>query len=274
MNFVSWKLWIVGGMSLALSACAAKKVTPVQYSLGLARAEYRDYARARVDICDTEPGAVTGELGAVNKLLTDFLSSSEQVKNPQSVDHGRAVELLKEATGSLEKVLDVYQANLQAVRRCGFAKSGTLLELANKGTELVTQSRARLAESAQLLAVKEAQRKWLEEAPKREQAARQEWCAQTPEVGSTDLYYARKHADGRIEWFFCDGHIVQSATNGGEPTLVSPEGLSARDRRKVKPPRYLEAAQGYPAEELDKEPTSVADTAAPAPAQGTAAGGN
>ena len=118
------------------------------------------------------------------------------------------------------------------------------------------------------------QRKWKDEAPKREQAARQEWCAKTPEVGSTDLYYARKHADGRTEWFFCDGHIVQSAANGGEPTLVSPEGLSARDRRKVKPPRYLEAAKGYPAEELDKQPASVADTAAPTPAQGTAAGGN
>jgi hypothetical protein len=276
MNFVSRKLWIVGGMSLALGACAAKKVAPVQYSLGLSRAEYRDYTRARVNICDVEPGTVSGELGAVNKLLTDFLSSSEQVKNPQSVDHGRAVELLREATGSLDKVLDVYQANLQAVQKCGFAKSGTIQELAKQGTGLVEQSRTRLAESSQLLAVKEAQRKWQEEAPRREQAARQEWCAKNPEVGSTDLYYARKHADGRAEWFFCDGHIVQSGTNGGEPTLVSPEGLSAKERRKVKPPRYFEAAQGYPVEEMDKAPTSVADTAAPAPApaQGTAAGGN
>lgn len=273
MNFVSRKLWIVGGMSLALGACAAKKVAPTPYSLGLARAEYRDYARAKVDICDVEPGTVSGELGAVNKLLTDFLSSSEQVKNPQSVDHGRAVELLKEASGSLDKVLDVYQANLQAVRKCGFAKSGAILEQATQGTTLVEQSRTRLAESAQLLAVKEAQRKWQEEAPQREQAARQEWCAKTPEVGSTDLYYARKHADGRTEWFFCDGHIVQSGTNGGEPTLVSPEGLSARDRRKVKPPRYFEAAQGYPVEEMDKQPTGVANAAA-SPAQGTASGGN
>ncbi|HYO55417.1 hypothetical protein [Archangium sp.] len=262
MNFVSRKLWIVGGMSLALGACAAKNVAPVRYSLGLMRAEYHDYAGARANICDVEPRAVSDELGAVNKLLADFLSSTEQVKNPRSVDHGRAVELLKEATGSLDKVLDVHQSNLREVRKCGFATSGAFPELAKQGTELVEQSRARLTGSTQLLAVKEAQRKWLEEAPQREQTARQTWCAKNPEVGSTDLYYARKYADGHTEWLFCDGHIVRSTTNGGEPTLVSPEGLSARERRKVRPPRYLDAAQGYPAEEIDKQPTSVAGAAA------------
>jgi prepilin-type processing-associated H-X9-DG protein len=272
MNFVSRKLWIFGGMSLALGACAAKQVAPVQYSLGLMRTEYRDYAQAKADICHAEPRTVSDELDAVNKLLTDFLSSTEQVKNPRSVDHGRALELLEEAAGSLGKVLDVYQANLSAVSRCGFAQSGAFPDLAKQGTDLVERSRARLAESTQLLAVKEAQRKWLEEAPQREQTARQTWCAKNPEVGSTDLYYARKYADGRAEWLFCDGHVVQSAANEGEPALVPPEGLSARDRRKVKPSRYLEAAQGYPAEEIDKQPTSVAGTVAPA--NGSAASGN
>jgi len=175
-------------------------------------------------------------------------------------------------------VLKVHQNNLQAVQKCGFAKSGAFPDMTKRGAELLEQARARLAEGGQLLALEEVQRKWKDEAPQRQQAARQEWCAPTPEVGSTDLYYARKHADGRTEWFFCDGHVVQSAANGGEPTLVSPEGLSARDRRKVKPPRYLEAAAGYPVEEMDKQPASVADAAAPAPApapaQGTAAGGN
>src|SRR3712207_9576912 len=92
MNFMNRKLWIIGGMSLALGACAAKKVAPVRYSLGLASADYRDYSKARVNICDAEPRTVSDELGGVNKLLTDFLSSTEQVKNPRSVDHeiGRA----------------------------------------------------------------------------------------------------------------------------------------------------------------------------------------
>ncbi|MCY1081236.1 hypothetical protein [Archangium lansingense] len=277
MNFVSRKLWIVGGMSLALGACGAGKVVPVQrYSLGVSRADYRDYTGAKSNICDAEPRWLTDELSAMNGLMTRFLSETEQVKNPQSVDYARSVELLKEAAGSLEKVLKVHQTNLQAMQKCGFARSGAFPDIAKRGTELLEQSRARLAGGGQLLALEEVQRKWKEEAPQREQTARQTWCAKTPEVGSTDLYYARKFADGRTEWLFCDGHVVQSAATGGEPTLVSPEGLSAKDRRKVKPPRYLEAAQSYPAEEIDKQPKSVADAAAPAPApaQSTAAGGN
>ena len=111
-----------------------------------------------------------------------------------------------------------------------------------------------------------------------DQAQAQGTSALLAEILPSHQFYARKFADGRTEWLFCDGHVVQSAANGGEPTLVSPEGLSAKDRRKVKPPRYLEAAQSYPAEEIDKQPKSVADAAAPAPApapaQSTAAGGN
>ncbi|WP_395818622.1 hypothetical protein [Archangium minus] len=271
MNFMSRKLWMIGGLGLALGGCATK-VAPVQYNLGLARAEYRDYAKARANICNEEPRVVTDELGSMNKLLTEFLSSTEQVKNPKSVDHARALETLKEAEGSLGKVLDVYQANLGAVRKCDFAKSGAIAELAQQGTGLLEQSRERMTESSQLIAVKHAQQKWLEEAPQREQTARQTWCAKNPEVGSTDLYYARKFADGRTEWLFCDGHIVQSGPKGGEPTLVSPDGLSAKDRRKVKPPRYIEAANGYPAEEMDKQPTSAAEPSAPA--HSSSAGGN
>lgn len=275
MNFVSRKLWIVGGMSLALGACAAKKVAPMQqYSLGMARADYRDYTGAQANICDAEPRWLSDELSAMNGLMTRFLSSTEQVSNPQSVDYAQSVELIKEASGSLEKVLTVHQGNLQALQKCGFAKSGAFPDIAKRGTALMEQSRARLAEGAQLIALEDAQRKWLEGAPQREQTARQTWCAKTPEVGSTDLYYARKYIDGNTEWLFCDGHVVQSS-KGGEPSLLSPEGLSWRDRRKVKPPRYLEAAQSYPVEEMDKQPASLADLKppAPAPAESTAADG-
>lgn len=277
MTFMNRKLWIIGGMSLALGACAMGRAAPVQkYSLGMARADYRDYAGAKANICDAEPRWLTDELSAMNGLLTRFLSSTEQATNPHSVDHAQAMDLLKEASGSLGKVLDVHQANLEAVQACGFAKSGAFPDITKRGQELVEQSRARMEVASQLLSLEEAQKKWLTEAPQREQTARQTWCAKNPEVGSTDLYYARKYMDGRIEWLFCDGHVVQSATNGGEPTLLSPPGLSVRDRRKVKPPRYIEAAQGYPVEEMDKQPTSIADLSkpAPAPADNAAAGGN
>ncbi|HEY0093754.1 MAG TPA: hypothetical protein VGB96_05495 [Archangium sp.] len=237
-------------------------MAPVQsYSLGLSRAGYRDYAAARLNICDAEPRFLTDELSAMNGLMEGFLSSTEQAKNPNSVDHGRHMELLKEASGSLGKVLDVHQANLQALRRCGFAKSGAFPQLGQRGQELVEQSRARLTEAGEMLALQEAQVKWKQEAPQREQTARQTWCANA-EVGSTDVYYARQFADGRTEWLFCDGHVVQSPpAAGGEPTLVSPEGLSPKDRRKVKPPKYLEAAKAYPMEEVDKQPTPGGNSA-------------
>jgi hypothetical protein len=263
MNFVIRKLWIVGGVSLALSACGPKRMAPVQqYSLGLSRADYRDYTTARLNICDAEPRFLAEELGAVNGLMENFLSSTEQAKNPNSVDYTRHVELLKEASGSLGKVLDVHQSNLRALQKCRFAKSGNFPQLEQHGQELVGKSRARLNEAGEMLALREAQAKWEQEASQREQTARQTWCAKTPEVGSTDVYYARQFADGRTEWFFCDGHKVQSATTAGsEPTLVSPEGLSAKDRRKVKPPKYLEAAKGYPMEEVDKQPSTLGNSA-------------
>jgi hypothetical protein len=271
MNFLSRKLWIVGGLSLALGACGAKRVAPSQqYSLGSARAEYRDYTGAKANICEAEPRWLSDELSGVNGLLARFLSSTEQAKDPKAAEYAQQVALLKEASGSLGKVLDVHQANLKAVQSCAFAKSGAFPELTKRGTELVEMSRTRLVEATAVAAVEAAQAKWNEEAPQREQTARQTWCAKNPEIGSTDVYYARKFADGRTEWLFCDGHIVQSV-KGGEQNLVSPEGLSAKDKRKVKAPRYYEAARGWPAEEIDTQP-DLSGTSAPA--QSSSAGGN
>lgn len=268
---MSRKLWIVGGMGLALGACAAKQVAPVKYSLGMARAEYRDYAGAKANICDAEPRWLSDELSAVNGLMARFLSSTEQAKDVNAVDHAQHLALLKEAGGSLGKVLDVHEANLRLMQRCGFARSGAFPDLGKRGTELLEQSRTRLTEATQALALEETQRKWLGESPQREQTARQTWCAKTPEIGTTDVYYARQFADGRVEWLFCDGHVLQSATSGGEPTLQSPEGITTRERRRVKPPRYQEAARAYPQEEIDKQPSSLGTSA---PAVSTDSAGN
>lgn len=269
MNFMSWKQGVIGGAGLVLGACATQQVPVKQYALAGGRAEYRDYAEARASICDSEPRWLMDELSGMNGLLARFMSSTEQASTPGAAEQARQLELLKEAAGSLRKVLDVHQSNLKALRECGFARSGAFAELGRRGLELVEMSRSRLAEADEAKKVEAAQLKWKEEAPQREQTARQTWCAKEPEVGSTDLFYARRFADGRTEWLFCDGHRVQAASGGGEPTLVSPEGLSAKDRRKVKPARYLDAARGYPAEEIDKQPSEPA-----APAQGAATSGS
>ncbi|MET0401294.1 MAG: hypothetical protein ABW123_02780 [Cystobacter sp.] len=264
---MSRKQWIIGGVGLVLGACATQQVPVKHYTLAGGRAEYRDYAGERANICDSEPRWLMDELSSMNGLLARFVSSTEQVNTPGAAEHTQQVQLLKDASGTLGKVLDVHQSNLKALQGCGFARSGAFPELGRRGLELVDMSRTRISVLGEMNKVEAAQNKWKDEAPQREQTARQTWCAKNPEVGSTDLFYARRFADGRTEWLFCDGHRVQAASESAEPTLVSPEGLSVKERRKVKPPRYLEAARGYPAEEIDKQPTENAPAAAPA--QGT-----
>ncbi|HSP79950.1 MAG TPA: hypothetical protein VLQ93_15565 [Myxococcaceae bacterium] len=260
MTFWSRKLWILGGLCVALGGCAAakKQTVPVQrYSLGLARADYRDYAGARANICDAEPRWLTDELSAVNGLMARFLSSTEQALDPEAVEHDQHLETLKQANETLGPVLDVHAANLRSMKACGFATKGAFPELSRRGNELLERARTRLAEAPQAIAaseLKEKQRLWVEEAPLREQTARQTWCAKRPEVGNTDLYFARQYTNGRTEWLFCDGHVVEVAATGGEPVLISPSGLSWRERRRVKPPRYLEAARNYPLEEIERMP--------------------
>ncbi|WP_434382809.1 hypothetical protein [Melittangium boletus] len=266
MNFTSRKQWILGGMGLVLGACASTPVPVQPYALAGGRAEYRDYVGAKANICDTaEPRWLLDELSGVNGLLARFLSSTEQVNNPASSERAQQTALLKDAADSLPKVLVVHESNLKALQSCGFARSGAFPELTRRGQELVELSRGRLKEGEQLLVAQEERSKWKEEGPQREQKARETWCAKQPEVGSTDLFYARRFANGRTEWLFCDGHMVSATSPDAEPTLSGPE-LSAKERRKVKPARYLEAARGYPAEEIDKQPSG---TVAP-PASGSA----
>ncbi len=260
MTFWSRKLWILGGLCVALGGCAtAKQTVPVQrYSLGLlARADYRDYAGAKANICEAEPRWLTDELSAVNGLMARFLSSTDQALDPEGVEHDKHLEMLKQASETLGSVLDVHEANLTSMKACAFATKGAFPELSRRGKDLLDRARSRLADAPKAIEaseLKEKQRLWVEEAPMREQTARQTWCAKRPEVGNTDLYFARQYTNGRTEWLFCDGHVVEVAANGNEPVLVSPPGLSWRERRRVKPPRYIEAARNYPLEEIERMP--------------------
>lgn len=117
----------------------------------------------------------------------------------------------------------------------------------------------RLEEGPKVLAavaLKDARRQWREEMPEREEAARRTWCPPNPQVGQTDLFYARQEVDGRKLWRFCDGHLVEQRAEG-EPVLVQPDNLSWRMRRRIKPQSYLDAARAYPTAEMDRQPDSV-----------------
>lgn len=260
------RMLLLAGLGALMGGCATKKVAPKlqHYSLGMARADYRDYAAAQASPCDAEPRWLTDELSAVNGLLSRFLQGTEEAGNLEAPNQARHLALLQEGAETLAPVLQVHENNLAGLRDCDFRNTGAFPELARRGTELIQETRSRLAEAPSIIAsiqLREAQRAWLDEAPKREATARQTWCSARPVVGSADLYFARQYPNGRTEWLFCDGHVVE-ARPGGEPVLISPDGLSRAERRRVKPQRYLDAAREYPKEEIDRQPGSEASTGA------------
>jgi hypothetical protein len=243
------------------------------YALGMSRADYRDYAGAKADPCDAEPRWLADELTAVNGLLARFLRETERAHRPEAPDHAQQAALLEEAVRTLPPVLEVHRGTLAGLERCGFRRRGAFPEIARRGAELVEAARTRLAQAPKALESarrQEAVRKWKDEAPAREAAARGTWCPEKPRVGQAVVYYVRQDADGRTVAHFCDGHRVERAA-GGEPQLIEPEGLSRRDRRRLPPREYLEAADNFPAEEMDRHPDLAPAKGAGAP--GTPAGG-
>jgi hypothetical protein len=250
---------ILVGLIIVLGACAAKQEAPLQrYSLGMGRAEYRDYAGTRADLCDVEPRWLAEELSSVNGLLARFLASTQEAANPKALQHAEHLALLQEATRSLSPVMEIHRKNLAALSECGFKRTGAFPDIVERGAELLGLSKARLANSAAALAAAEllkAQQKWAEEAPAREAAAKETWCPRTAKPGQGELYFARQYPNGRMEWLFCDGVMVE-VVDGGEPQLVTPEWLSSRERRRIQPQRYLDAAKAYPASEIDRQPSS------------------
>lgn len=248
------------GLCTYLGACAAPKTAPLKsYSLGMGRAEYRDYLSAGAIVCDSEPRWLVDELSSVNGLLSRFLSSTEQALAPEALHHPQHLELLQEATGTLAPVLEVHRRNLEELKKCSFQASGAFPEIARRGAELLRHTTARLAEAPAALAAAEQrkrQQQWLEAAPARQVTARETWCSATPAVGNAQLYFARQSLNGRIEWLFCDGLVVE-APAGGLPQLIIPEWLNRRDRRRIRPQRYLDAAAAFSTSEIDRPPDTT-----------------
>jgi hypothetical protein len=239
-----------------LSACAAKQAPPLQrYTLGMGRAEYRSYGGAKA-LCEAEPRWLADELSSFNGVLSRFLSGTEQAAQPEAPEHAGHLALLEEGSRTLGPVLEVHAQNLRALPACGFHRSGAFPSIAQRGAELVKAAKARLEGAPGALAAagqRKSQRQWEAEAPAREAQAKQTWCSANVTVGSGDLYFARQYPNGRTEWLFCDGLRVEQLPPG-EPTLVTPEGINRRDRRRIQPLKYLEAAKAYPPEEIDRRP--------------------
>ena len=250
------RIILLGLLGSTWGACAARQeVLPRSYALGMGRAEYRDYGGPGA-LCEAEPRWLVDELGSVNGLLARFLTGTEGASAPTARRHTGPLELLEEAARTLGPVLEAHERNLEALAHCGFKTTGAFPELARRGVQLVKDSRARLAEAVPALAaaeLREARRQWMEGAPAREAEAKRTWCAGSPVVGSGELYFAREYPNGHTEWLFCDGMMVESQ-RGAEPTLFTPEWISRKDRRRIQPRRYLDAARDYPDSEMDRQP--------------------
>jgi hypothetical protein len=240
------------GLCVALSACAAKNPPPAQrFALGGAQVEYRDYSLVKGSLCDVDPRRLADELKKINEALEQFVSGTEASVKPEAT--AEQMQLLREGSQALTPVVDAHGKNLAGLRGCGLTKP-PFAELAKKGEQVVTSAKARLAEAPAVLAAADkriAETKWREESDAREATAKQEWCKPGTAVGSGDLYFSRQGNDGKTQWLFCDGMVVE-APSGGEPSLIIPESISKKDRRRIQAARYLDAAKEYPAEEIDR----------------------
>ncbi|RKH49076.1 hypothetical protein D7X55_23540 [Corallococcus sp. AB049A] len=248
------------GLGAVFGGCAAKQAPPVQhYALGMSRAEYRDYTGAKASPCDSEPRWFQDELTAVNGLLARFIKETEQALDPDGLEHAKQLALLEEGLRTLPPVLKVHESNLQALKACDFRRAGAFPDLAQRGATLLSEARERMALGPEIqaaAALREAQKQWREQGAEREAKAKETWCPKPSKVGQPDLYFARESPEGkRTEWFFCDGHVVEKAGEA-EATLLSPEGLSKAERRRVQAKKYLGAALAYPPEEVDRQPTA------------------
>lgn len=263
------------GLGAVFGGCAAKQPPPVQhYALGMSRADYRDYTGSKASPCDAEPRWFAEELTAVNGLLARFVKETEQAEDAQALEHPKHLALLEEGLRTLPPVLKVHEDNLRALTTCGFRRTGAFPDLAQRGTALLAEAQGRMALAPRIqaaAALREAQRQWREEGPAREAKARETWCPKPSQVGQPDLYFARQSPEGHTEWLFCDGHVVEK-TGEAEPALLSPEGLTKAERRRVQAKKYLDAARAYPTEEMDRQPTAATLQAPAAPGSGSAAG--
>lgn len=236
-----------------LSACAAKKPPPAQSaSLGENKLAYRDYSRVKGSLCGVDPRQLGPELQKLNEALEQFVSKTENATKPEATPE--EVEMLREGSKALGPVVDAHTKNLAGLSACGFKKQAPFPELVQKGEPIAKQAKARLDEAPAALEAADkrlAETKWREESAAREATAKQTWCSGKVNVGSGDLYFARQEPEGKIRWSFCDGVAVEWMS-GGEPAVVVPDSISKKDRKKIQDKRYLEAAKGYPAEEIDK----------------------
>jgi hypothetical protein len=241
------------GLCAALTACAAKKPPPPQrLTLGESNIEYRDYSLVKGSLCGMDPRRLGPELQKINDTLEQFAAKADEASKPDAT--AEQVDVLREGAKALPPVVQVHTKNLAGLNQCGFKKQAPFPDIIKKGDEVTKAAKAKLDEAPNVIADADkriAEKKWREDSNARENAARQTFCTAKTTVGSGDLYFAREEPHGKTTWMFCDGIVVEKAPDA-EPTVIIPDTITKKDRKKIQEKRYLDAAKGLPAEEIDK----------------------
>ncbi len=224
------------------------------YTLGIWRASYRDYANSPTSICSAEPRWLQDQLSSVNGIMSRWLDkTSKGYEDTWSSDE---LSLLEEGSRTLPPLLEVHGRNLEDLARCSFGDERAYPDLRERGLELIVRVRERIDFAPKLQAyitARDVRDLWKRERHLREAQARTGCPARPPRRGPPPIYYAWQTEGGETRWLFCDGARVTELP-GGATTFDPPGDLSARERRRLNAKTYLKAAAAYPQTRVDRAP--------------------
>lgn len=232
-----------------------------EYSLAGQKAPNRAYWAAGVDPCRVERSLAADEARAMNALLSKFLEQTAFA--PDSVWPADALALLEQGAQSLPAELEVYERTLTSLSRCRPDKTVDVAPIAEEGTRLVEQARARLPNAEQVVAnVRRTQAvaEWRAKELALQNSERQAWCPPRP-TPKPDIYFAWQDETGRLEWLFCDGSKVVAEPNA-DPQYVEANPPPAK-KPAMTPSGFVQAARGFPESEIRRPPNFDAPPAAP-----------
>jgi hypothetical protein len=239
-------LWIP--LAALVAGCAGKKFPPPAeqtVELGGKKATYREWPAGK--LCQGDPRRIALDFTSMNVLLTDFLQRTSAGTEGMWADD--QLEMLQRATLELGPVVDKHEAALNTAARCGFPANTNIPEQQRVGLELVSQTRARLAQAPELLTVANQRKeiaKWKESQTAAQEQAKTTKCAK-PKAGAAGLFYASEDDKGTSEWLFCDGSKVV-AQPGSKHEYVAPSGKHAAAKT------YIDAALKLSANNIVRSP--------------------
>lgn len=209
------RLWICSlALLVGVAGCAAKKVPPPPLrtlNLGGLKADYRDYRSA--DVCSLDAAVLERELDSLRVLLAEFLGQTSAGFDGMWGDEHLA--LLQAAQRELPPALTSAEKVTEALPGCPQLD----VPSAPGVTELVRQSRRRIADAPVLLPYVKAKRDlalWKAEQAKAQESLKAERCAKKAKASAP--YYAVENEHGDQSFFFCDGTKVQRTVGGGTTT--------------------------------------------------------